>query len=153
VDFLSRDLFWMAQALQQAEQAAGQHEVPVGAVLVRHETLLAAAGNQPIQRCDPTAHAEILVLREAALRLRNDRLRDTTLYVTLEPCPMCLGAVIQAQVSRLVFAAYDPCTGAAGSAFNLLQTSASIWRPDVIGGVYAEKASQLLQAFFKRRRA
>src|SRR6185312_11654564 len=99
-------------ALAQAAQAAHRGEVPVGAVLVKRATLLAAAGNQPIGRCDPTAHAEILVLREASIRLGNERLSETSLYVTLEPCPMCLGAVMQAHVQRVVFAAYDPRMGA-----------------------------------------
>ena len=150
--FFNQDLIWMGQALQQARQAAELGEVPVGAVLVSGETLLAAAGNQPIQRCDPTAHAEILVLREAAIKQQSERLSHATLYVTLEPCPMCFGAMVQARVKRVVFAAFDVRMGALGSMFNLLQANTVTWRPDVMGGVCAEEAAQLLQTFFKQRR-
>lgn len=102
------DLQWMAQALMLAEEAGQQGEVPVGAVLVKENKLLIGAGNATIQQCDPTAHAEIQVLRQAALQLGGNHLRSTTLYVTLEPCLMCLGAIIQVQIQRVVFGAYDP---------------------------------------------
>lgn len=152
VEFFSRDLFWMKKALEQAERGARQKEVPVGAVLIQKEHLIAASHNLTIERCDPTAHAEIVVLREAAQKLQAKRLLGITAYVTLEPCPMCLWAMVQAHIQRLVFAAYDSRVGAAGTAFNLLPIAYPIWRFDVIGGVCSKQASQLLQSFFEKRR-
>lgn len=152
MNIFSSDTQWMQLALQLAKQALEKDEVPVGAVLVKNNTVLASAGNASIAHCDPTAHAEILVLREAALKLQTPKLHETTLYVTLEPCPMCLGAIIQAQVQRVVFGAYDTQAGAAGTAFNLLQSPTVIWRPEILGGVNGESSYDLLRSFFKKRR-
>ena len=147
-----RDRYWMAQALDLARRAAAAGEVPVGAVLVRGETLIGAGWNQPIGACDPTAHAEVLALRAAAARVGNYRLVDSTLYVTLEPCPMCAGALIQARVARVVFGAVDPRAGAAGTVFNVLQSAMLNHRAEVTGGVLAEGCGTLLRDFFRARR-
>ena len=147
-----RDRYWMEQALDLARRAAAAGEVPVGAVLVRGETLLGAGWNQPIGTCDPTAHAEVLALRAAAARVGNYRLVDSTLYVTLEPCPMCAGALVQARVARVVFGAVDPRAGAAGTVFNVLQSTALNHRAEVTGGVLAEGCGTLLRDFFRARR-
>lgn len=145
--------FWMARALEQAAHAADAGEVPVGAVLVAADgTCLAACHNAPIESHDPTAHAEIRALRAAGQRLQNYRLPDTTLYVTLEPCSMCAGAMIHARVQRLVYGATDPRTGAAGGALELLDHPTHNHRIDVIGGVRAEEAGNLLRTFFRARR-
>ncbi len=149
---IATDLQWMQQALVLAKKAAAAGEVPVGAVLVQDQQLLAAGWNQPIGRNDPTAHAEIMALREAARQLQNYRLPDTTLYCTLEPCSMCAGAIILARVKRVVFATADPRTGAAGSVYNLLQTMAFNHRCDITRGILAEQSMQLLQNFFASRR-
>ena len=111
----------MERALALARRAAAAGEVPVGAVLVRDGEIIGEGYNRPISACDPTAHAEILALRQAAARVGNYRLPDSILYVTLEPCPMCAGAIVHARVKRVVFGASDPRTGAAGTVFNLLQ--------------------------------
>jgi len=142
----------MARALELARQAAEHGEVPVGAVLVKDGEIIAEAANRPIASNDPTAHAEILALRRAGERLGNYRLPGTTLYVTLEPCPMCAGAMVHARVGRLVYAAADPRTGAAGSVFNLADHEALNHRMDVTAGVCADEAGQLLKAFFAARR-
>ena len=143
----------MKKALQLAQQAAERGEVPVGAVLVGEEgEILAEAFNQPISLCDPTAHAEILALREGARKLGNYRLLGTTLYVTLEPCPMCAGALVYARVKRLVFGAFDPKTGACGSVYNIVCDERLNHRLEVSGGVLEEEARALLQRFFKERR-
>ena len=147
-----RDRYWMAQALDLAQQAAAAGEVPVGAVLVRGEALIGAGWNQPIGACDPTAHAEVLALRAAAARVGNYRLVDSTLYVTLEPCPMCAGALVQARVARVVFGAVDPRAGAAGTVFNVLQSARLNHRAEVTGGVLAEGCGTLLRDFFRTRR-
>lgn len=147
-----RDRYWMAQALDLAQQAAAAGEVPVGAVLVRGEALIGAGWNQPIGACDPTAHAEVLALRAAAARVGNYRLVDSTLYVTLEPCPMCAGALVQARVARVVFGAVDPRAGAAGTVFNVLQSARLNHRAEVTGGVLAEGCGTLLRDFFRARR-
>lgn len=142
----------MQLALEQARLAADAGEVPVGAVLVQDGELVAQAGNAPICSHDPTAHAEVRVLREAAQRLNNYRLPGTTLYVTLEPCPMCAGAMIHARVERLVYAASDPRTGAAGSVFELLQDERHNHCVSVEGGLLAEDSAELLRSFFRARR-
>lgn len=147
-----RDRYWMAQALDLAQQASAAGEVPVGAVLVRGEALIGAGWNQPIGACDPTAHAEVLALRAAAARVGNYRLVDSTLYVTLEPCPMCAGALVQARVARVVFGAVDPRAGAAGTVFNVLQSARLNHRAEVTGGVLAEGCGTLLRDFFRARR-
>jgi tRNA(adenine34) deaminase len=143
----------MQQALAQARLAADLDEVPVGAVLVDADGQLLAAGhNQPISACDPSAHAEIVTLRKAALMLNNYRLPGTTLYVTLEPCTMCVGALVHARVKRLVYAASEPRSGAIESAQRLFETGEYNHRPEIEGGLLAAESSELLTAFFKARR-
>ena len=146
------DTAWMARALDQARAAAQRGEVPVGAVLVQGEALLAGAGNSPVAADDPTAHAEVLVLRAAGRKLGNYRLPGTTLYVTLEPCAMCAGALVHARVARLVYGAADPRAGAAGSIMDLTRHPQLNHRLDVTGGVLAEDCQALLQEFFRTRR-
>ena len=148
-----RDRYWMSRALALAQCAAEAGEVPVGAVLVRGDKIIGEGWNQPIGACDPTAHAEVLALRAAAARVGNYRLVDSTLYVTLEPCPMCAGAIIHARVARVVFGAMDPRAGAAGAVFNLLQSVALNHRAEVSGGVMAEECGSLLREFFRSRRS
>ncbi len=147
------DSDWMQQALAQARIAATMNEVPVGAVLVDADgELLAAGHNQPISACDPSAHAEIVTLRQAALKLNNYRLPGTTLYVTLEPCTMCVGALVHARVKRLVYAASEPRSGAIESAQRLFETGEYNHRPEIESGLLAAESSALLSAFFKARR-
>lgn len=146
------DHHWMGRALTLAARAATLGEVPVGAVLLGDNQLLAEAHNRPILDCDPTAHAEILALRRAAARVGNYRLPGTTLYVTLEPCPMCAGALIHARVERVVYAARDPRTGAAGSVFELLQSPWLNHRTRVTHGPLSEQSGQMLRIFFRQRR-
>lgn len=143
----------MRAALAQARLAAERGEVPVGAVLVDASGQLLAAGhNQPIGANDPTAHAEIVTLREAARKLDNYRLPGTTLYVTLEPCTMCVGALVQARVMRLVYGATEPRTGAIESAHRLFESGEYNHYPEVEGGVLAAESAELLTAFFRARR-
>lgn len=146
------DTFWMEKALQQAVLAARTGEVPVGAVLIREETLLAEAGNRPITTDDPTAHAEILVLRRAAALAGSYRLPNTTLYVTLEPCLMCAGAIIHARVARVVFGAADPKTGALQSLYQIGTDGRGNHTFMVQGGVLSKQCATLLQDFFAARR-
>ena len=143
---------WMKQALEQARLAQAEGEVPIGAVLVKDEQLIAADYNRPIQESDPSAHAEINLLRKAGKILQNYRLLNTTLYVTLEPCAMCAYAMVHARIKRLVFAAPAPKTGAAGGVINLLNESAWNHRIEVSDGVLAEPCGDFLRAFFKERR-
>lgn len=143
---------WMQRALQLAAQAEAVGEVPVGAVIVKNDTLVAEGFNQPIGAHDATAHAEIVALRRAGEALGNYRLVDTTLYVTLEPCSMCVGAMIHARVAKVVFGASDPRTGALGGAFDLQQAGRHNHRFDVVSGVLADSSRQLLQNFFRVRR-
>jgi tRNA(adenine34) deaminase len=143
---------WMALALEQARLAQVIDEVPVGAVLVQDDQLIASAHNQPISNNDPTAHAEIQLLRAAGKALNNYRLPNTTLYVTLEPCTMCLGAMIHARVSRVVFGAYDQKTGVCGSCTDLSTSQCFNHSIEIEGGVLANDCKQLLQEFFKNRR-
>lgn len=142
----------MQQALALAQHAATQDEVPVGAVLVHHEQIIGAGWNQPIARHDPSAHAEMLALRAGAIHLENYRLLNTTLYVTLEPCAMCLGAIIHARIARLVYGAPDPKTGMLGGALNLLDILPWSHPLTVEGGLLAAQSITLLQDFFKARR-
>jgi tRNA(adenine34) deaminase len=146
------DRFWMARALLLADRAALAGEVPVGAVIVSGGQILGEGWNQPIRHCDPTAHAEIVALRAAVERRQNYRLPDSTLYVTLEPCPMCAGAIIHARITRVFFAASDPRTGAGGSVFNLLQSEALNHRCQVDSGILAVESGDLLRQFFAARR-
>lgn len=143
---------FMTRALELAHAAEAAGEVPVGAVLVHEGEILAEGWNRPISTCDPTAHAEMVVLRAGAQRLQGYRLLGTTLYVTLEPCAMCAGAMVHARVRRLVYAATDPRAGAAGSVFNIVQHTALNHRLECTGGVLAAEAGELLRAFFVARR-
>ena len=143
---------WMKLALEQARLAQAMSEVPVGAVLVQDDQLIASAHNQPIYSNDPTAHAEIQLLRAAGKQLNNYRFPDTTLYVTLEPCTMCLGAMIHARVSRVVFGAYDQKTGVCGSCTDLSTSQCFNHSIKIEGGVLTNDCKQLLQQFFKNRR-
>ena len=143
----------MAEALTLARTAEEAGEVPVGAVLVHDGQLIGRGWNRPIVSSDPTSHAEIHALRDAAGRLGNYRLPGTTLYVTLEPCVMCVGAMIHARVQRLVYAASEPKTGAVESRFLLLEPGLHNHRIEVQGGVLAEESATMLRAFFKARRA
>lgn len=137
----------------QARIAAQRGEVPVGAVLVgAHGELLAAGHNQPIGACDPSAHAEIVTLRKAALEAGNYRLPGTTLYVTLEPCTMCVGALVHARIGRLVYAATEPRSGAIESAQRLFDSGEYNHRPAIEGGLLADESSRLLTEFFRARR-
>jgi len=142
----------MAHALMLAERAEAEGEVPVGAVLVKDGELLAEGWNRPIGLHDPTAHAEVVALRAAGSTLANYRLCDTTLYVTLEPCVMCVGAIAHARVERLVFGAPDPKRGAVESAFELMQPGKFNHNVECEGGVLVEPCAALLRGFFKRRR-
>jgi len=148
----SLDLFWMQRALELARQAEAEGEVPVGAVLVKEDQVLGESWNAPIGEHDPTAHAEIRALRNAATRLGNYRLLDTTLYVTLEPCVMCAGAIIHARVKRVVFGAADPKTGAAGSVFDILNSELHNHRVEITSGVLEAECSAMLKEFFQARR-
>jgi tRNA(adenine34) deaminase len=146
------DQQWMQQALNLAERAQALGEVPVGSVIVRDGRVLGAGLNSMIQDHDPSAHAEINALRMAGRVENNYRLPGSTLYVTLEPCSMCAGAIVLARVERVVFAASDPRTGAAGSVFQILDHPELNHRCLIEGGVLAERSSAMLKAFFRRRR-
>jgi tRNA(adenine34) deaminase len=148
----SDDRRFMTLALDEARRAAEQGEVPIGAVLALAGELVSARGNERERRHDPTAHAEMLVLRDAAAILGGWRLPEATLYVTLEPCAMCAGAIVLARVARLVFGADDPKAGAAGSIFNIVDHPALNHRPEVHAGLMATEASELLRDFFDSRR-
>ena len=143
----------MRQALSEAKQAAREDEVPVGAVLVAQDgTVLAKEHNRTITLCDPTAHAEILALREASRTLGNYRLLNTTLYVTIEPCIMCMGALLQARVAKIVFGAKDPKCGGAGSCYNLAADAALNHTIDVQAGLLENECRTLIQEFFRAKR-
>jgi tRNA(adenine34) deaminase len=146
------DEFWMRHAIQLAANAARQGEIPVGAVLVQQNQLIAEAWNRPIQLLDPTAHAEIVAIRAGAQALHNYRLLETTLYVTLEPCAMCAAALLQARVKRVVFGAYDPKAGAAGSRFDVLRDTRHNHEIDCVGGVLAAECGEQLRQFFQEKR-
>ena len=142
----------MERALELARVAAAAGEVPVGAVIVRHGEVIAAGFNRPIGTCDPTAHAEMIALRAAGDVLRNYRLLDSTLYVTLEPCAMCASAMVHARVQRLVYGATDPRVGAAGSVLDVLAEERLNHRAEVVAGIRAEECAALLREFFAARR-
>ena len=146
------DRQFMQQALEQANLAALAGEVPVGAVLVRHGQVISKGFNQPIGLHDPSAHAEMLALRQAAVSEQNYRLPRTTLYVTLEPCAMCAGAMLHARVERVVYGAADPKTGAAGSVLDVFSSKQINHQTSSEGGVMREECGQLLRDFFKERR-
>lgn len=143
---------WMRRALALAQEAERHGEVPVGAVLVRDNEILAEGYNQPISGCDPTAHAEVVALRKAAQKIQNYRLVDTTLYVTVEPCSMCAGSLIHARVKRLVFGAIEPRAGVVESQLSLLSQPFFNHRIEVIGGVLAQECGTLISDFFARKR-
>ena len=142
----------MRIALEEAKRAGEEGEVPIGAVLVSEGEVIGRGRNRPISLSDPTAHAEILALREGAARMRNYRLPNSTLYVTVEPCTMCAGAIIQARVWRLVFGAEDPKAGAVRSIYTLLEGKLLNHRVEVISGVLLEECREILRRFFQERR-
>ncbi len=150
--FFGRDEHFMRLALREAERAADHDDVPIGAVVVREGEVLAAAGNERELRADPTAHAEVLAMREAAARVGGWRIPDSVLYVTLEPCAMCAGAIVLARVPRVVYGAPDPKAGAAGSVLDILGEPRFNHRPQVDGGLLADEAAALLESFFAARR-
>jgi len=150
--FFPRDEYYMRLALREAEWALEHDDVPVGCVIVADGEVVAAARNERELRGDPTAHAEVLALRGASARLGSWRLKGTVIYVTLEPCAMCAGAIVLARVPRVVFAAEDPKTGAAGSVMNVLAEPMLNHRPDVAGGLLAKEAGDMLRGFFASRR-
>ena len=152
MDFTAQDQPWMQLGFVEAEQAVYAGEVPVGAVLVLDEQKLAADHNRTISNQDPTAHAEILVLRQAAQYQNNHRLLNTTIYVTLEPCAMCVGAMLQARIQRCVYGASDPKSGAVGSVLDLSKHAKLNHSFSVAGGLFASESASLLQTFFKARR-
>lgn len=142
----------MREALKRAGRARSEGEVPVGAVVVHEGQLVGEGWNRPIGAIDPTAHAEVLALRDAARALGDYRMAEADLFVTLEPCVMCAGAIVHARLRRVIFGAYDPKAGAAGSAFNILENPAALHRPAMMGGVLAEECGALLREFFTARR-
>lgn len=146
------DEYWMKHALELAHKAEAAGEVPVGAVIVLNGELIAEGWNQPISSSDPTAHAEIIALRGAGQKLGNYRLLDAELYVTLEPCPMCVGAMLHARVKRVIYAATDPKTGALGGAYDLLTSVSHNHSFEVTKGILEEQSRELLQGFFRSRR-
>ncbi len=148
----SADVVWMESALRLARAAAVREEVPVGALVVREGQVIASAHNETIQRKDPTAHAEFLALQRALEVVGEDRLVDATLYVTLEPCAQCAGAIVLTKIGSVVFGAWDGRAGMAGSVYDLLRHPRLNHRPEVIGGVLAEECGDLLKDFFRARR-
>jgi tRNA(adenine34) deaminase len=150
--FFGRDEYFMRLALREAERALEHDDVPVGCVITGGGEVIAAAPNERELRGDPTAHAEILALREASKAVEGWRLSGTVVYVTLEPCPMCAGAMVLARVPRVVYGAADPKTGAAGSVLNVLREPRLNHRPEVAGGLLADESGALLREFFATRR-
>lgn len=151
-EVMDNDVEFMRLALEEARAAALAGEVPVGAVLVRDRDIIARSGNRTIRDCDPTAHAEIVALREGARRLGNYRLAATTLYVTIEPCSMCAGAIIQARVPRVIYGCDDPKGGAVRSCFEILNHPQLNHQVEVTAGVLAADCAALIQSFFAGRR-
>ena len=149
---MNNDEHWMHEALRQARQAEAGEEVPVGAVVVYQGQMIGQGRNRSITDIDPSAHAEIVAMRAAAKSLNNYRLLDATLFVTLEPCMMCVGAMLHARIKRLVFGAHDPKTGAAGSMFDLITDPRHNHAVEVTGGVLEQECSRLLKDFFQQRR-
>ena len=150
--FFARDEYFMRLALREAERALEHDDVPVGAVLVHAGEVIGAGHNERELREDPSAHAEMIAIREAARALGSWRLLDTVLYVTLEPCAMCAGAIVLGRIPRVVYGAEDPKAGAAGSILDILAEPRLNHRPDVAGGLLAEESGELLRAFFRSRR-
>jgi len=149
---INRDEEWMSLALIEAKKAMVNSEIPVGAVIVSDDNLLSVGHNNPISDIDPTSHAEINAIRNAAIKVGNYRLTNTTIYITLEPCTMCYGAIIHARISRVVFGAYDPKTGVCGSSFNLHEQAYFNHTPHITGGILEEDCSLILKEFFKEKR-
>jgi tRNA(adenine34) deaminase len=150
--FFPRDEYFMRLALREAERAMEHDDVPIGAVIVHEGEVLATGRNEREERQDPTAHAEVLALRAAAEKLGSWRVLDSVLYVTLEPCAMCAGAIVLARMPRVVFGAWDPKAGAAGSVLDILAQPQLNHRPEVSGGLLAEECGALLTSFFASRR-
>jgi tRNA(adenine34) deaminase len=150
--FFPRDEYFMRLALREAERAAEHEDVPIGCVIAHEGEVLAAAGNERELRDDPTAHAEVLAMREAGRALGTWRLGGTVMYVTLEPCAMCAGAIVLGRVPRVVFGATDPKAGAAGSVFDVLAEPRLNHRPEVAGGLLGQESGDLLRSFFATRR-
>jgi tRNA(adenine34) deaminase len=150
--FDQQDEAWMAEALLLARRAAFEEEVPIGAVIVRDGEIIGRGWNQNITLNDPSAHAEIMAMRDAGKAIGNYRLTDCSLYVTLEPCPMCAGAMIHARLARIVYGAADPKTGAAGGKFDILADPAHNHIATIAGGCLADESSALLKDFFRQRR-
>jgi len=148
----ARDAAYMRRALELARHAEEAGEVPVGALVVLNDEIIGEGWNQPIVAHDPTAHAEIVALRAAAVRMKNYRLSDAVLYVTLEPCAMCAGAMVHARMARVVYGAADPKSGAAGSVFNLLESSTLNHRAQITRSVLAAECGEMLRKFFEARR-
>jgi len=150
---MTDDEVWMQHAIKLANRAAAEDEVPVGAVLVMDNQIIGEGWNKPINNHDPSSHAEIVAIRDAGLRMANYRLPDTTLYVTLEPCTMCAGAMIHARIKRLVFGAYDPRTGSIESVSNVLDLPFHNHRVEYQGGVLKDECGFLLSEFFRQKRS
>jgi len=149
---MSNDEKWMRIAIEEANLAMDKNEVPVGAVLVKNDKLIAQAHNKPITKNDPTAHAEIQLLRKAGEQQKNYRLPESTLYVTLEPCTMCFGAMVHARIDRIVYGASDPKTGVCGSRMNLNEENFFNHKISITSGILEKESSELLKLFFKSRR-
>jgi tRNA(adenine34) deaminase len=147
------DKEWMQCAFKLAQKAKEHDEVPVGAVIVHEDKIIGEGWNQPISSNDPTAHAEIIALRDAGNNVGNYRLPDATMYVTLEPCAMCAGAIIHARLSKIIFAVADPKTGACGSIFNLLQAEELNHKVEIDKGIMEDECRSLIQTFFKQKRS
>ncbi|MFT6389043.1 MAG: tRNA(adenine34) deaminase [Cellvibrionaceae bacterium] len=147
------DVYWMQEALTLARQAGDEGEVPVGAIVVIDNNIVGQGFNQPISSCDPTAHAEIIALRDAAKNIGNYRLVNATIYVTLEPCTMCAGAIVHSRVKRLIYGAKEPKAGAIESQAELLRAPYINYRVEVEGGICEQESSELISAFFTGRRA
>ncbi|GAC24945.1 tRNA-specific adenosine deaminase [Paraglaciecola mesophila KMM 241] len=150
---LEQDQLWMRHALSLASKAAQAGEIPVGAVLVKDQQIVGEGWNQSITLNDPSAHAEMLAIRQAGINVKNYRLIDTTLYVTLEPCTMCAGLLVHSRIKRVVFGAYDAKTGAAGSIMDVLNDTRLNHQVEVQGGVLGEECGETISAFFRQRRA
>ena len=150
--FFPRDEYFMRLALREAERATAHEDVPIGAVIVRDGEVVAAAHNERELRQDPTAHAEMIALREAARLAGTWRILDAALYVTLEPCTMCAGAIVLARIARVVYGARDPKAGACGSVLNVLAEPRLNHRPELAAGLMAQESSELLSGFFASRR-
>lgn len=148
----SLDLFWMQRAIELAREAESRGEVPIGAVIVKDDQIIGEGFNSPISANDPSAHAEIQAIRAAAKKIGNYRLLNTSLYVTVEPCVMCAGAIVHARVNEVVFGASEPRTGAAGSVFNVLQSGEHNHRVEVRRGILQKECAGLLKNFFQQRR-